>query len=111
MSKYEYMRGDNNPMRRPDVAAKQAASLRQTWARCDGKLRAPERAKKLSQKGKSPGSMAALAKGRVWTDERRAAWTAKAATVWTPEMRQAAADRVAARHAARKLLENKHHDD
>lgn len=52
-----------------------------------------------------------LVAGRVWTDERRAAWKQKAKTSWTPEMRQAAAERMAARHAARKVLENQQHDD
>lgn len=52
-----------------------------------------------------------LAAGRVWTDERRAAWKEKAKTSWTPEMRKAAAERMAARHAAKKVLENAHHDD
>lgn len=52
-----------------------------------------------------------LAAGRVWTDERKAAWKEKAKTSWTPEMRKAAAERMAARHAARKVLENEHHAD
>ena len=49
-----------------------------------------------------------LAAGRVWTDERRAAWKAKAATSWTPEMRQAAAERARARHAAKAMGESQH---
>lgn len=52
-----------------------------------------------------------LKAGRVWTDERREAWAIKAKTSWTPEMRKAAAERMAARHAARKVLENAQHDD
>ena len=55
-----------------------------------------------------------LAAGRVWTDERRAAWKDKAKTSWTPAMRKAAAERMAARHAAKaanKVLENPHHAD
>ena len=47
-----------------------------------------------------------LAAGRVWTDERRAAWKEKAKTSWTPEMRKAAAERMAARHAARKAAQH-----
>ena len=49
-----------------------------------------------------------LVAGRVWTDERRAAWKAKAATSWTPEMRQAAAERARARHAAKAMGESQH---
>jgi hypothetical protein len=55
-----------------------------------------------------------LEAGRVWTDERRAAWKAKAKTSWTPAMREAAAQRMAARHAAKaaaKVLDNAQHDD
>lgn len=43
-----------------------------------------------------------LARGRVWTDERKKAWTEKAKTSWTPEMRAAAAERARVRHALRK---------
>lgn len=49
--------------------------------------------------------------GRVWTDERRAAWAEKAKTSWTPEKRKAAAERMAARHAAKKVLENEQHEN
>ena len=90
----ERMKGDRNPMRRPEVAAKVAESTRQRWA-----------------EGKQGTALSNLEAGRVWTDERRAAWKEKAKTSWTPEMRKAAADRVAARHAARKVLENKHYED
>ena len=51
-----------------------------------------------------------LAAGRVWTDERRAAWKEKAKTAWTPEMRKAAAERMAARHAARKAMGESQHE-
>jgi hypothetical protein len=88
------MKGDNNPMRRPEVAAKVAEATKKRWA-----------------EGKQANSLAVLELGRVWTDERRAAWKEKAKTSWTPEMRKAAAERMAARHAARKVLENQHHDD
>lgn len=108
MGNYDYMRGDSNPMRRPEVAAKQAASLRQTWAKCDTKLRAPERQKQPSQKGKSPGSIAALASGRIWTPERKAAWSEKAKVVWTPEKREIARQRALAQHAARVMGESRH---
>ena len=52
-----------------------------------------------------------LAGGRVWTDERRAAWTAKAKTSWTPEKREAARQRALARHAARKVMGESKHED
>lgn len=39
---YQNLRGDNNPMCRPEVAAKQAASLRKTWSD-------PEKRKHLSK--------------------------------------------------------------
>lgn len=42
-----------------------------------------------------------LAKGRVWSEERKAAWSARAAKTWTPEMREAARQRALARHAAK----------
>lgn len=43
-----------------------------------------------------------LAAGRVWTDERRAAWREKAKTSWTPEKRAAAGARARARAQARR---------
>ena len=51
-----------------------------------------------------------LASGRVWTDERRAAWKAKAKTSWTPAMREAARQRAIARHAAAKVVGESQHD-
>jgi RPA family protein len=77
------MEGNRNPMRRPEVAAKVAESTRQRWA-----------------DGLQAGSLEGLKAGRVWTDERRAAWKEKAKTSWTPEMREAARQRALARHAA-----------
>ena len=53
--RYESIQGDGNPMRRPEVAAKQAASLRKTWAD-------PERRKQISAKAKAK-----------WTPEMRKA--------------------------------------
>lgn len=94
----ERMRGRFNPMKDPEIAARVAEATRQRWA-----------------EGLQTGSLKGLEAGRVWTDERRAAWKEKAKTSWTPEKRKAAAERMAARHAARKaqakVLENAHHAD
>lgn len=79
---------ENNPMKNPDVVARVAAATRKQFA-----------------EGKRETAMKNLEAGRVWTDERRAAWKKKAAKVWTKEMRKAAADRMTARHAARKAAE------
>lgn len=51
-----------------------------------------------------------LSAGRVWTDERKAAWKAKAKTVWTPEMREAARQRALAQRAAKAMGESQHED-
>ena len=85
---------EDNPMKKPDVVARVAAATRQQFA-----------------EGKRQAALKNLEAGRVWTDQRRAAWKEKAAKSWTPEMRKAAAERMAARHAARKVLENGHHDE
>lgn len=45
-----------------------------------------------------------LEAGRDWSDERKAAWAEKAKKSWTPAMRQKAAERAKARHAARKAV-------
>lgn len=69
---------NNNPMRRPDVAARVGAALKQRIA-CDPTMRSV-----VEQN---------LAKGRVWTDARKAAAAQRAAKIWTEEMRQAARKR------------------
>jgi hypothetical protein len=51
-----------------------------------------------------------LSAGRVWTDERREAWKAKAKTVWTPEKREAARQRAIAQRAAKAVGESQHDD-
>lgn len=62
--KYANLKGDNNPMRNPEVAAKQSASLKATLA--------------------SPAKRAAMkrnAKAR-WTPEQRAAQSERAREAW-----------------------------
>jgi hypothetical protein len=73
---------ENNPMKRPEVAAKVAAATRQRWAN-----------------GLQAGSLRGLEAGRVWTDERREAWAAKSKTSWTPEKREAARQKALAYQA------------
>ncbi len=69
------IRGDANPMRRPEVAAKVAARLRERLANDLAARAAVERN---------------LAKGRDWTPERREAVAASVKAAWTEEMRAAA---------------------
>lgn len=76
---------ENNPMKRPEVAAKVAKATKQRWA-----------------DGLQAGSAKGLEAGRVWTDERRAAWTEKAKTSWTPEKREAARQKALAHQAKLK---------
>lgn len=47
-----------------------------------------------------------LAKGREWSDERRAAWKEKAKMSWTPAMREAARQRALKRHADKKAAQD-----
>lgn len=81
---YESLRGDGNPMRRPEVAAKQSASLTKTW-------RDPARRKKLSQqtteRWATPGerekqSERMKAVAVKWTPERKAEQAAKMRAYW-----------------------------
>lgn len=105
------LRGDNNPMRRPEVAAKQSASLRETW--------------------RNPAMRAEMTKHtRRWTPEQRAAQSARLKAyhekvgptaraskknAWTPEKRAAASAKARARwekiKAALAMVHNAQHDD
>jgi hypothetical protein len=76
---------ENNPMKRPEVAAKVAKATRQRWV-----------------DGLQAGSAKGLEAGRIWTDERRAAWAEKAKTSWTPAMREAARQKALAYQAKLK---------
>jgi hypothetical protein len=77
----ERMKGARNPMRRPEVAAVVGQALK---------------ARMESDPGMRELVEANLAKGRVWTPERRNAAAQRAATIWTPEMREVARKRSAA---------------
>lgn len=74
----ERIRGDANPMRRPEVAARLSQSLRERLA-LDASLR------EMVQQN--------LAKGRDWTPERRLAASQRNRAAWTPEMREVARQR------------------
>lgn len=88
---YESLRGENNPMCRPDVAAKQSASLRKTWA---DPVRRKEMAAKASSKwtlemrqAQSERLKASYEKGRArvgpkWSDERREKQRQQMAEYW-----------------------------
>lgn len=88
----ERMRGDRNPMRRPDVAAKISAAMKKKL-RDSAELRAVVGAN--------------LAKGRDWTPERRAAARERAKAIWTSEKcEQARARQAAYQERVRKALQS-----
>ena len=77
----ERMKGERNPMRRPEVAAVVGQALKERMA-SDPVMRELVEAN--------------LEKGRIWTPERRASAAQRAASIWTPEMREVARQRSAA---------------
>lgn len=105
--RYESLRGEGNPMRREEVAKKQAESLRATWAD-------PKRRKEL------------MKSRYVWSDEKKAAFAEKvkqqyaegrrpAGVKWSEERKQAQREKMRVYwdnvKAALALMDNQQHAD
>ena len=84
--KYANLFGDKNPMRRPEVAAKQAASLSATMkaaGRKPPKVQwTPEMRKKQSERAKQQWSQGNGSQARQWTEERKLAQSKKMRAYW-----------------------------
>lgn len=104
--RYAALRGEGNPMRNPEVAAKQSASLRATLA-SPAKKAAMKKASKerwtLEQREQqAERARAAWAKGRPpikWSEERKQKQTERMQVYWAKV------------RAGLELLENTHHAD
>ena len=78
---YESMRGEKNPMRRPEVVAKQAESLRKTWAdpqRRKQMLAHKDRLAEFKQQRREE----VAARSRKWSDERKQAHSDRMKGYW-----------------------------
>ena len=78
---YQTMRGQNNPMCRPEVAAKQSAALRKTWAdpeRRKQMLAHKERLEAFKQQRREE----VAAKSRKWSNERKQAHSERMKGYW-----------------------------
>lgn len=82
--KYASLKGDNNPMRRPEVAAKQAATLKATLASGNfkpGKVKwTPEMRQQQSERAKQ--HWADGREGVQWSDERKQQHSQRMQAYW-----------------------------
>lgn len=100
---HQSMRGESNPMHRPEVAAKQSASLRKTWADPVRRAEMLDHKKRLAAQIERFNQQTRAQKGepvsRKWSEERKKAHSERMKAYW------------AKLNAALAMLENAHHDD
>ena len=85
-TKHETMRGECNPMHRPEVAAKQSASLRKTWADPVRRAQMLDHKKRLADQIKRHNDLnraqKAEAASRKWSEERKLAHSQRMKDYW-----------------------------
>lgn len=104
---HQNIKGDANPMRRQEVAAKQAASLKKTWSDPEKRKQilksrkpwTPEMRAAFSDKVKQQYADGRAPAGKQWSDERKQAHSERLRVYW---------DKV---RAGLAMLENQHHEN
>lgn len=97
---YQTMRGEKNPMRRPEVAAKQSSALRKTWADPERRKQMLAHKNRINEIRRQVGQYVPEPKpDRKWSPERKQAHSERMKAYW------------AKIHAALAVMGESKHDD